>query len=461
MSRTLYILDLDGLEQLQPSDDIKGKRARKLWTAPTSQAHDFVWLSDHTVAYINGSTLLHFSIDPKHSGRTMKVLDFPEGTEPSGLQYDEESKALVFSAAVWEKDLDLDKTAAGDKAYEERGDSGLVLDDLFVRHWDTWRIPGRIYTLGMTKLNRRQKRDNVEAGDDADAEFTGGHKFENILKGTGQFSQMDAISEFSLNGHRVAVALKPNDISVALHTRMEVHVIDLDKLGKATQLTPGNLGAVSGVEFSRDGSKLAWLQMAEDGYESDKRVVTVHTFEGGSTETWTQNWDRSPDSLAWGVDGTLYGTAEYKGRNLPYHFPAANQLPVPLLFNGSTSVISPLTDSTFLISRSSMQHPTEIFFLDLEEGDGPGHDPHKRPAEQVLQVTHYSEEHIGGRLDAHAPEEIWFDGVDGFKVHAWVLKPRGWSKDDAAGSYPLGKLCASCRADISLPHPRRTPGRLG
>lgn len=160
MSRTLYILDLDGLEQLQPGSDAKDKRVRKLWTAPTSQAHDFLWLSDHTVAYINGSELLHFSIDSKHSGQTMKVLDFPEGTEPSGLQYDEDSKALVFSAAVWQDNLDLDKTGAGDKKYEERGDSGLVLDDLFVRHWDTWRIPGRIYTLGMTKLNRRQKRED-------------------------------------------------------------------------------------------------------------------------------------------------------------------------------------------------------------------------------------------------------------------------------------------------------------
>ncbi|GMK53913.1 hypothetical protein CspeluHIS016_0104990 [Cutaneotrichosporon spelunceum] len=424
MSRTLHILDLDGLEQLKDSD----KRVRTIWTAPTSQGHDFIWLSTDTVAYINGSALVHFSINSKNSEAT-KVLDFPEGTEPSGLQYDSNSGALVFSAAVWEANLDLDKTGAGDKAYEERGDSGLVLDDLFVRHWDTWRIPGRIYTLGLVRLSNH------------DGAFTGS-KFENILKGTGLYSQMDAISEFSLWNNRVAVALKPNDINVALHTRMEVYVVNLDKLGdKPVQLTPGNLGAVSGVEFSGDGSKLAWLQMAEDGYESDKRVVTVHTFANSKTQKWTQKWDRSPDSLAWALDScSLYGTAEYRGRVLPYHFPAPNRLPEPLLFEGSTSRITPLTGSTFLISCSSMQHPTEIFFVDLEEGTDPGHDPHKRPAEQVYQVTHYSEAHIAGRLDGHKPESLWFEGVDGFRVHAWVLKPRNWNKNDAPGSYPLAFL---------------------
>lgn len=466
MSRTLYILDLDGLEQLQPNDENK-ERVRKMWTSPTSQMSEFLWLSNQTVAYKNGSSLLHFSIAPGASETPIKVLDFPNGTEPSTLKYDADSRALVFSAAVWEDNLELTETAAGNQKYEDRGDSGLVLDDLFVRHWDTWRIPGKIYTLGMTRLNQRsnKRQEDGSEGDDPDAEFTGDRNWVNILKGTGLYSQMDAISEFSLSGNKVAVALKPNDISVAVHTRMELWVVDLDNLGaEPKQLTPGNLGAVSGVEYSPDGSKIAWLQMAQDGYESDKRVVTVHTFESSSDEAWTQEWDRSPSSIAWSVDSqTLYVTSEYKGRVLPYHIRAPGQLPTPLLFNGSTGSIAPLTDSTFLLSVSSMQHPTEIFFLDLEEGDGPDHDPHKLPAEQVYQVTHYSTEFIGGRLDAIKPEEMWFRGADGRNVMAWVLKPRGWSESDAAGSWPLGEsLCLHvdaplCMLTRSLLDPRRPP----
>jgi hypothetical protein len=46
----------------------------------------------------------------------------------------------VFSAEVYD-DFDLFSVDERDKAHARRGNSALVYDSTFVRHWDTWRGP--------------------------------------------------------------------------------------------------------------------------------------------------------------------------------------------------------------------------------------------------------------------------------------------------------------------------------
>ena len=398
-----------------------------------------VWLSERTVAYVNGSALWHFGIGDKDSGRGIHMFDFPEGIEPSALTYEPESGTLVFSAAVWSDDGDLTKTAEHDKKWEERGYTGTVFNDLFVRHWDTWRIPGRVYTLASTKITKKKK--------DAEDEFVAGREFTNLLKDTGLYSQMDAVdsSWFSVSPTHVAVALKPPHLNVATHTRMEVYYLPLDAPGsRPVQLTPGNQGAISAVTFSPDGKKLAWLEMAKDGYESDKRVVIVHTLNGdkmGTSERWTDNWDRSPSDLTWDHDSdSLYLLAEYNGRILPYHLAHAGRLPTPMHFKGSTQSITMLDNSksTFLLTINSLTSPNEVFVLDLLDADANG-DPDKHPREALHQISNFSTSHIGGRLDNLYGEELWFKGVDGRKVMAWTIKPRGWCETDEPGTWPMGE----------------------
>jgi dipeptidyl aminopeptidase/acylaminoacyl peptidase len=403
-----------------------------------------LWLSNRTIAYVNGSALWHVGIAEGDSGKALHMLDFPEGTEPSGLQYEPESGNLVFSAAVWTADGNLSKTAEHDAAWEDRGNSGTVFDDLLVRHWDTWRIPGRVYTLASTRIQRKRRARDVE-------EMIADRTFTNVLKGTGLYSQMDAISEFSVSPTHLAVALKPPYLNVAVHTRMEVYYIALG-YGEAPQeptiLTGGGQGAVSGVEFSPDGRKVAWLEMAQDGYESDKRVVVVHTLSSwgtgkGTSVRWTDAWDRSPSTLVWDGDSdSLYLLAEYKGRVLPYHLSTPGRLPTPLHFRGSTSSIAVLnaTTSTLLLTINSLTSPNEVFVLDLHDapaGSDHSGDPDKHPPEAIHQISNFSTSHIDGRLDNLSGEELWFHGVDNRMVMAWTIKPRGWAKDDAAGTWPM------------------------
>lgn len=61
--------------------------------------------------------------------------------------------------------------------------------------------------------------------------------------------------------------------------------------------------------FSNDGSKVAWLELAEDGYESDAAHVVVYDlrvevkyhldFKRENVEDQAVNrWDRSPDAIS-------------------------------------------------------------------------------------------------------------------------------------------------------------------
>ena len=102
---------------------------------------------------------------------------------------------------------------------------------------------------------------------------------------------------FALSASHLAVSVKGRHLNNAMHTREDVYIIDLSHLHsiKPSHLTGYNHGAVSGLTFSPDGSKLAWLEMALDGYESDQRVAVVHDTK--KAVKWTETWDRSPSAI--------------------------------------------------------------------------------------------------------------------------------------------------------------------
>ncbi len=116
---------------------------------------------------------------------------------------------------------------------------------------------------------------------------------------------MDPIDTFSLSSTHIAFTVKPSHLNIALHTREDVYMLPLQLDSAAVRpshLTAGSHGAISGVTFSPDGKRIAWLEMGEDGYESDKSVLVVHDLKGSTSSRWTQDWDRSPSSISVGFE---------------------------------------------------------------------------------------------------------------------------------------------------------------
>lgn len=63
-------------------------------------------------------------------------------------------------------------------------------------------------------------------------------------------------------------------------------------------MTSGKQAATHSPIFNTEGTKVAWLELDEDGYESDRAKVVIYDLSKEIRYTLTQEWDRSPDSLA-------------------------------------------------------------------------------------------------------------------------------------------------------------------
>lgn len=66
----------------------------------------------------------------------------PEGVAPANFRYARGAARLVFSAYVY-ADGDLFTVKKQDEEYEARGNTALVYDETYERHWDTWTGPKR------------------------------------------------------------------------------------------------------------------------------------------------------------------------------------------------------------------------------------------------------------------------------------------------------------------------------
>ncbi|WVQ74414.1 hypothetical protein IAR50_004015 [Cryptococcus sp. DSM 104548] len=470
ISRSVYLLALNTTVTTPP--------VSLLNTTPAA-ATDFLWLSPTTLAYLNDTALYAYSIDvgtrsekageerdsrkhdsPKHddgrkqdkhkhddhkhkhehkkpSSRPTKLLSFPAGVNPTSLRYEPKTETLAFSGQVW-ADGSFADTASHDQAYDGRRDSAQVYDELMVRHWDTWRVTGKVWTLGTVSLKGLVGK-SLE-------ELKGGHKldFVNVLNGTGLTSQTDPIdtSSYALTSKQLAVAVKPPYLSPALHTRQDIYLFSLSSASRPRNITPHAHGAISSLAFSPDETRLAWLEMKKDGYEIDRRVVVVYSLKSGETERWTEAWDRSPSELSWSTDSSsLYLLSEHHGRILPYHISQPNHLPTPLLFNSSTTSLTPLSESTLLLARQSLVSPSDDFLFILPSPDSAEGDSDKipPPSDPLRRLTSWSAAHLDGKLDNYTGEEFWFTGAEGKQVMGWAIKPHGWKPDQNA-SYPLAFL---------------------
>ena len=77
----------------------------------------------------------------------------------------------------------------------------------------------------------------------------------------------------------------------------KVYVVDLEGKNRK-EVTSGKHGATHSPIFSNDGTKVAWTELAEDGYESDRAVIVVYDLKKNESYALTPHWDRSPSSIS-------------------------------------------------------------------------------------------------------------------------------------------------------------------
>lgn len=220
--------------------------------------------------------------------------------------------------------------------------SRLVYNSLPVRHWDTWTpTDGQRKQLFFIRLTRNPDSlisedsdgfehverphaqedegavpagrwtalmDKEQAVDEAskDSNKTERVMVKSPLAGTklecpvGPFG---GASDFSVSSTHLVFHAKDPHVNPMWHTRTQVYLLPLsprfasDAVPRA--LTVGTQGACANPVFSKDGKRIAWLEMREDGYEADRHRVMIYEVESGKRWGVSEKWDRSPSAVEW------------------------------------------------------------------------------------------------------------------------------------------------------------------
>src|SRR5260370_5079555 len=145
--------------------------------------------------------------------------------------------------------------------------------------------------------------------------------------------------------------------------------------------------------------------------------------QSGKIENLSERFDRSANELAWSQDSkTIYFIAENETQQPVYAMAArAGAEPKKIIADTYNTAISFSADGkTLVFERTSLTVPAELF---AAASDG----------SNVRRLTHQNEAILAG-LEMNAPETFWFDGAEGTKVQAMLIRP---PQLDAPKKYPL------------------------
>src|SRR5260370_4802905 len=149
----------------------------------------------------------------------------------------------------------------------------------------------------------------------------------------------------------------------------------------------------------------------------------LYVRSAGRIENLKETFDRSAEELAWSPDSkTIYFTAENETQKPVYamaaRFGSQSKQIISDTFNSAISFSA--DGKTLVFERTSLTMPAEIF---AASGDGSG----------ARQLTHQNDSILAG-LEMNAPEAFWFDGAEGTKGQAMLIRPTNF---DGAKKYPL------------------------
>ncbi|KAG2757920.1 alpha beta-hydrolase [Suillus brevipes Sb2] len=412
---------------------------------PLPDGGDAFWLDSRTIAHVvtKDDTQSLYTIpvsteSPLSSFPSSHVGSFPISTA-STFRYNPSAQRLMFSAYVYPDGL-VETVKEQDTAYENRGDSGLVYDETFARHWDKWVGPKRKALIGVSLAK-------------VDAKWVLGQTYVNVLKGTGLSSPVEPFGEagdYDISKTHVIFTAKDPQLPRAMHTRQNIYLVPHDG-NDLRQLTSGIQGATRSPVFSPSGDKVAWLELALDGYESDHAKVVIYDLNRDVRFTITEDWDRSPDSIIFSPSSTLiYATTGDHARIKIFAMaipptPPSNATqttqPTALTFSGSISGFTPIPGGRATFALSSLTSPNEVYELSgLEATEQDLLAGRNADAKATLKrLTSFSSAGLQGK-DLSPGKDFWFKGTaEGQDTHGYVITPPGF-KRGVNGKWPAVML---------------------
>ncbi|MFH8142576.1 MAG: S9 family peptidase [Muribaculaceae bacterium] len=290
--------------------------------------------------------------------------------------------------------------------------TGRLIDDMMYKHWDEWvtEIP-HPFIADFDNYRLTNIKDIME-----------GERFESPMK---PFGGVESFAWSPDSRELVYVSRKKEGMEYALSTNSDLYCYNLES-GETRNLTEGMMGYDTNPAFSPDGSKLAWLSMEHDGYESDKNRIFVMDMATGEKTDLTADWDYTADQFAWYPDGKkIYFIAPYQGVTPVFSIDVESHK-VDFITGKQDicdyAALAPVDGKTLITMRHSFLYPNEIFSV----------------TDNVATALTEVNKEILGQIDAPMMEKVLVPTTDGKEMTTWVIYP---PKFDKTKKYPALLYC--------------------
>ncbi|MEM8995726.1 MAG: S9 family peptidase [Acidobacteriota bacterium] len=391
---------------------VAGGEPRRLTSDPGGDSHPR-WSPDGDEIYFmssrSGSSQV-WSIGTAEGAEPQAVTEMP--LDVGGFVVAPDGSGLALALEVFVDCPDLDCTV---KRLEEKAESkstGLVYDQLFVRHWDTW------------KDGRRNHVFYVPLGDDGAAS---GDRAVDVSRGldadvpSKPFGDMGEVA-FAPDGAGLVFAARDAGREEPWSTNFDLFLGPLDGSAPAQRLT-SNPAWDTYPAFSPDGKTLAYAAMARPGFESDQLDIMLRGWPDGPVRNLTADWDRSVGSMTWSADGeSLWVTAGDIGHVALFRIDVESGAVETVFRDGH--VRSPgEVEGGVIFGRDRFEHPVDLMFL----ADG---------AEEAKPLTAVNADRLA-EISMGEYEQFSFPGANDETVYGWVMKPANY---EAGEKYPVAFL---------------------
>jgi dipeptidyl aminopeptidase/acylaminoacyl peptidase len=364
-----------------------------------------VWSPDgNTVAFLSSRSgeaqVYLLSLEGGEAQRLTKL-----STGAGLVKWSPDGKTIAFTSSVYPVCQDDDCNKKRDEEKEKSQVKAHVFEQLLYRHWTHWNEGKRSHLFVVPADGSAAPRDLTSGADfDVPPDERGGPGDINFSPDSKEIcftAVSDTMEAVSTNGDLFTVPVAG---------------------GKIKRITTQQ-GFDAEPVYSSDGKYIAYHAQLKPEYESDRWRVMLYDRQTEKIENLTEGFDRSADELAWSADSkSIYFTAENETQKPLYEMAARpGAEPKKILvdtYNASFSLSG--TGKTMAFVRTSLTMPGEVF---TAAGDG----------SNVRQLTHHNEA-ILATLEMNPQETFWFDGAEGTKVQAMLIRP---PKFDAAKKYPL------------------------
>ncbi len=344
-------------------------------------------------------------------------------TGADGAIWSPDGKRVVFVSEVYPDSKDDAANKERDEALKQSKVKAQVFTHLFYRHWNAFTQFKRSH-LFVVGADADPAQPNGGAGVDATPRdlTPGDHDVPPFSLG-GQ--DMYAVSP---DGQELAYTSNIDEVG-ATSTNNEIFLVPLG--GGTPKKISTSPGSDATPLYSPDGKWLAWRSQARAGYESDKEALVLYDRQSGQLRDATAGFDRSVESIAWGMDSkAVFFTAEDHGEAPVYALFLDRSEPRIILPHVHAGDLALGPDGKHLyFSQTKISQPGEIACVDcsiptLLAG---------RLIHDFSQITHVNGALLA-QLDLPPLEPFTFKGAEGAEIQGFLLKPPGF---DPAKKYPV------------------------